>query len=107
MKRFYYCPACGKETVVTSEKDNPYRGEDTIINIRDGYGRPIHHYKCECGNYLAGCMDLSGFDDHGPEYAKSIIKDYQRDGELLGEDGKKWFADAKKVYDTMHTNLRA
>lgn len=103
MKKFYYCPSCGKETVVTNNRENPYRGEDTILNIRDGFGRSIRHYKCECGNYLAGCMNIEGFDDHGVDYAKSIIKGYQRDGKLLGADGEKWFADAKKVYNTMHS----
>lgn len=102
MKRFYYCPSCGKEQIVTDQKVRPYRGEETILNIRDGYGRPITHYKCECGNYLAGSMDLSGFDDHGVDYAKDVIQGYQADGHYIGRDKDAWLEAAKKAYHTMH-----
>lgn len=102
MKRFYYCPSCGKEQIVTDPKVRPYHGEETILNIRDGYGRPITHYKCECGNYLAGSMDLSGFDDSAVGYAKSVIQGYQADGHYIGRDKNAWLETAKKVYDTMH-----
>lgn len=75
--RLFYCPMCGKEEI---RNDNPYNDEKTIVNMRDGYGRPITHYKCECGNYLAGSMSVSGFDEHTIKYYKDIIKGYNEGG---------------------------
>lgn len=71
--RLFYCPRCQREQKLTS---NPYKREETIINIRDGYGRPIRHYKCECGYYLAGSMDISGYDESDISYAKNVISLY-------------------------------
>lgn len=62
MPRLFYCPECGKEQILNN---NPYEKEKTIINIRDGYGRPITHYKCECGNYFAGNMVRNDFSIGG------------------------------------------
>lgn len=77
--RLFYCPKCKKEEI---RSDNPYRGEETITNMRDGYGRPIRHYKCECGNYLAGSMDVNGFvdDSNAILYYKDIIESYNPGG---------------------------
>ena len=77
MPRLFYCPECGKQQILN---DNPYIKEKTIINMRDGYGRPITHYKCECGNYLPGSIDVSGWGDDGIEYAKETIVGYNRGG---------------------------
>lgn len=77
--RLFYCPKCGKEQI---SKEDLYKGEYSINNMRDGYGRPIRHYKCECGNYLAGSMDVSGWEDDecSITYAKETIKGYNPGG---------------------------
>lgn len=79
MMRLFYCPECNKEEI---RNDDPYKNEYTISNMRDGYGRPIRHYKCECGNYLAGSMDVDGWvdDKDAIEYCKVTIKGYNRGG---------------------------
>jgi len=83
MSRLFYCPECGKEEI---KNDNPYRGEETITNMRDGYGRPISHYKCECGNYLAGSIDVNGWIDDKEQisYCKEIIEGYNKGGCYYG-----------------------
>ena len=45
----------------------------------------IKHYKCECGNYLAGSMNISGYEDNKDfiEYCKYLIKEYNKDGVFL------------------------
>lgn len=77
--RLFYCPECGKEEI---RSDDPYINEHTISNIRDGYGRPIQHYKCECGNYLAGSMNIGGWeaDENAIKYCKETIRGYNRGG---------------------------
>lgn len=77
--RLFYCPKCKKEE---TREDNPYRYEETIINMRDGWGRPIQHYKCECGNYLAGSMDVSDWADDPDAilYCKETIEGYNPGG---------------------------
>jgi len=79
----YYCPKCGKlEMVFDRDK---YRMNGTVTNLRDGYGRHIKHYMCECGNLLAGDMEIRGlmkdeYDYEAVDYAKSIITDYNEGG---------------------------
>lgn len=77
--RLFYCPECNKEEI---RNDDPYKNEYTISNMRDGYGRPIRHYKCECGNYLAGSMDINGWVDDKDAilYCKETIEGYNRGG---------------------------
>ena len=102
--RLFYCPKCKKEEI---REDNPYRYEETITNMRDGYGRPIRHYKCECGNYLAGSMDVSGWVDNQNAilYCKGLIEDYNPGGcyhdGIVGLNGDKsdMYEKAKKVYE--------
>ena len=76
----YYCPKCKKLTI-GYKKD---RDTISFTNIRDGYGRPLHHAKCECGNYLAAYMDFNEKDTRiEPElinYIKSIIEGYNVEG---------------------------
>ena len=81
--RLFYCPKCKKEEI---REDDPYRYEETIINMRDGWGRPIRHYKCECGNYLAGSMDVSDWidDPNAILYCKGLIVDYNPGGCFYG-----------------------
>lgn len=77
--RLFYCPECNKEEI---RNDDPYKNEYTINNMRDGYGRPIRHYKCECGNYLAGSIDVNGWVDDKDAilYCKETIEGYNRGG---------------------------
>lgn len=77
--KLFYCPKYKKEEI---REDNPYRYEETIINMRDGWGRPIQHYKCECGNYLAGSMDVSDWADDPDAilYCKETIEGYNPGG---------------------------
>ena len=83
--KLYYCPNCGKEEI---KNDDLLRNEITLANIRDGYGRPITHYRCNCGNYLAGSINIYGMeDDKGAiDYYKHIIKEYNKGG-CFYEDG--------------------
>lgn len=105
MSRLFYCPECGKEEI---RNDNPYKSEETINNMRDGYGRPIRHYKCECDNYLAGSMDVSGWtdDEHAIRYCKETIEGYNRCGcyyefnmSMNGDDTTDLFERAKWCYE--------
>lgn len=75
--------------------------------MRDGYGRPIRHYKCECGNYLAGSMDVNGWLDNPDAilYCKGLIEDYNPGGcfysGIVGLNGDKsdMYERAKKCYE--------
>lgn len=82
--RLFYCPKCGKEKI----KDSRSPRDITFANLRGGYGRPITHYKCECGNLLAGSMDVTGWEDDKNSiiYAKETIKGYNKGG-CYYEDG--------------------
>ena len=69
---YFYCPKCGFD----KEVDKLPKG--TVANIRDGYGVPIHHYKCEqCGNLDAGFMWQRIGDMNEKVYYRSIIGLYQ------------------------------
>lgn len=69
---YFYCPKCGFEGEV---KKLPH---GTVGNPRDGYGRPIYHYKCSvCSNLDAGFMKEAKGDSSEKEYFKEIIKLYQ------------------------------
>jgi hypothetical protein len=92
----FYCPKCNKEQLLPN---NPYKTEQTIINMRDGYGRVIQHYKCECGNYLAGNMNVTDWDEQGISYAKTIIKDYNENGIYYSPD---MLEKAKCCYEKRH-----
>lgn len=93
--RLFYCPKCSKEEI---SNNDIYRGEYTINNMRGGYGRPIKHYKCECGNYLAGSISIGGHeeDKNFIEYCKEVIEYYNKDGCLYDSD---LFTKAKQVYE--------
>lgn len=101
--RLFYCPKCKKEEI---RSDNPYRYEETIVNMRDGYGRPIRHYKCECGNYLAGSMDVNGWidDPNAILYCKETIDGYNLggcfyDSTVVNGDKLDLYERAKKCYE--------
>ena len=83
--RLFYCPKCGKQEI----KDEYIKKSDiTYRNIRDGFGRPITHYKCECGNLLAGSMDVTTENENNDGfilYAKGVIEDYNKDGNYYEE----------------------
>lgn len=100
--RLFYCPACGKEEI---RSDDPYKTERTVLNLRDGYGRPITHYKCECGNYLAGSMDISGWEEHMIRYCKDTIRGYNKGGSYYANNSSMdgadcdFFEKAKQCYE--------
>ena len=74
------CPKCGKfELNFDRRKNNRQR---TVSNCRDGWRRPIQHYLCECGNPLAGDMNIAeiGDEDGAIEYAKDVIIGYNKGG---------------------------
>lgn len=106
MNRFFYCPQCEKEEIVD---DNFYKQERTILNSRGGYGRPLTHYKCKCGNYLAGAVDAAGLEEDDMAYYRCLIRDYNKGGSLfvtnIDVDGEiiDMFEYAKRVYDAKHT----
>ena len=104
--RLFYCPKCKKEEI---REDNPYRYEETIANMRDGWGRPIRHYKCECGNYLAGSMDVSGWVDDPDAilYCKETIEGYNPggcyyDGMAFNSNESDMYERAKRIYEERH-----
>lgn len=76
----FYCPQCGK----TDLEYNHDKTKFSFGNMRDGYGRPIHHTKCECGNCLAAYISFTKEDvekDIGMmNYVKELIAGYNRDG---------------------------
>ena len=80
----FYCPECGREEM---KNDYPSRKEVTYANIRDGYGRGIRHYKCECGNLLAGSINVYGWEnDIGLiDYSKHVIKGYNKGGRYYSD----------------------
>lgn len=102
--KLFYCPECGKEEI---KNNNPSRSEVTFMNLRDGYGRPITHYKCECGNLLAGSMDVTGWeDDQGLIiYTKETIKGYNRGG-CYYSDGLYERIEKRYKENTMKRGLR-
>lgn len=100
----YYCPKCGKIEIVSEySKYKEYVKERTCANIRDGYGRPIQHIKCSCGNYLAGFISLpEECDSDDIEYFKNIITDYNENGMYFEND---LLQHAIKSYEN-HENFR-
>lgn len=94
--RLFYCPKCEMQQQLNH---NPYRNKETINNMRDGYGRPIRHYLCECGNYLAGSIDITGWDNDGVSYAKELITDYNKGGAFY-EEGL--YEKAEQAYKRRH-----
>lgn len=86
MKRLCYCPACGDSVIITNANEyEQYRQRRTLSNLRDGFGRPITHYKCGCGNVLAGSMDVIGWDDEGVAYARAVIRSYNEGGTCFSQ----------------------
>lgn len=52
--RIYYCPKCGKLQITNLML---YVNEYSCANPKAGMNfMPVFHYRCECGNYLAGMM---------------------------------------------------
>lgn len=93
----FYCPECGKIKLIKEYLEiKKYRNETSFINIRDGYGRPINHIKCECGNYLSGMMYLEKEDSQDIEYIKNIIAEYNKNGNYFNKD---LFFYAKEHYE--------
>lgn len=82
----YYCPKCGKlDTNFKMARDIPRVG-----NIRDGYGHPLYHMKCDCRNYLAAGIHFSkdevDKDQSLIEYIKEVITGYNKGG-IFYHDG--------------------
>lgn len=109
MKMYFYCPQCDNEEI---RNDDPYREEKTIINPRGGFGRALHHYKCECGNYLAGAVQAIGLEEDDMAYYRCLIRDYNKGGSFfvtnIDVDGEiiDMFEYAKRAYDAKHTKRR-
>lgn len=70
---YFYCPKCGHE-----EKGVKKLPRMTVGNLRDGFGTPIHHFKCPmCGNLDAGYMRNSINTEEELKYYQCVIKMYQ------------------------------
>lgn len=69
----------------TMAKDTPRVG-----NIRDGYGHPLYHMKCDCGNYWAAGIYFSkdevDKDQSLIDYIKEVITGYNKGG-VFYQDG--------------------
>lgn len=86
MKRLCYCPVCGDSKIITKSNEYEwYFSRKTLGNLRGGYGRPIMHYKCACGNFLAGSIDVIGWDDEGIAYAQAVIRSYNEGGAYFSQ----------------------
>lgn len=96
----YYCPKCGKiEIVLESSKYKEYMKEKTYANIRGGYGNPIQHIKCTCGNYLAGLVNLpKEYNDDDIEYFKSVVAIYNEGGALFENHLLKYAIESYEYY---------
>lgn len=81
-----YCPKCSK--IVINEK-HMRSDEATWSNIRDGYGRPIYHYICECYYPLAGHICLPDESKETIDYYKGVIDYYSDPDTYIG--GQKQF----------------
>lgn len=69
---YFYCPNCGKEEMVEKIPHG------TMLNCRDGYGMPIHHYECsECHNLDAGYMRQRSASPDEKDYYRHVIEYYQ------------------------------
>ena len=74
-KYYFYCPKCGLEDTTSTALP-----EGTILNVRDGFGRPIHHYECpKCHNLDAGYMRFGSMREtkETKAYFRSVISMYQ------------------------------
>lgn len=76
----FYCPICKKlEMDFKMNSSTPHVG-----NIRDGYGHPLYHMKCECGNYLSAGIHFTKDEvekDLGLlDYIKKVITGYNKNG---------------------------
>ena len=86
-----YCPKCGMFDL--HKNKYPYGCGPTFLNVRDGWGTPICHFKCQCGNDYAGLMyideDLenakSDCAEDVVEYYKDIIRGYNPGGRYTDE----------------------
>lgn len=102
--KIFYCPQCGKiDKNFKYEDREPY-----VINIRDGFGHPIYHIKCNCGNYLAGYMNWSEKDLQNEglyNYIIETIKGYNLNGCFLqDEKQEEWYNYVKEKYEEQKNN---
>ena len=82
MYNIFYCPKCRFE----DKKYKPSMDNLTLLNLRDGYGKIIKHYKCpNCENLLAGHI-VAIRNEVELEYYKTIIADYNEGGSYYDED---------------------
>lgn len=81
-----YCPACG--LFYENSNQIPDGSKVTFSNCRDGWGIPITHFKCRCGNEYAGMMRLRSdyVDVEGlVDYYKDVITGYNPGGIYTNE----------------------
>lgn len=92
--RMFYCPKCGHFELKKNFEENPYKNKLTIRNMIDFSFIPIQHYKCECGNFLAGYFEFvtendikSGYTtDEGYEIFHKLGSNQQEDNILFYKD---------------------
>jgi DNA polymerase II large subunit len=80
----FYCPKCGK--VDMNFNPDKHRDTHTYSNCRDGYGRPIMHFECDCGNLMAGWIITTGCDKDDLEYYKDVITEYNEGGLYVNQE---------------------
>lgn len=102
----FYCPQCGK-TELDYKHD---KLKFSFVNMRDGYGRPLHHTKCECGNYLAAYTFFTkediGQDVNLLDYIKYVITGYDRNGIYYSDGFYEDVEDRAKEYDRQQEENR-
>lgn len=102
----FYCPQCGK----TNPNYKHDKFKFSFGNIRDGYGRPLHHTKCECGNYLAAYISFTEEDvneDVGLlPYIRDLITGYNSGGIYYTEGFYEYVENKSKKYDVKQEKNR-
>lgn len=73
----FYCPVCRKEEILNMSR---YNIPSHTIYISSGGDRPIHHYRCMCGNYLAGSVVVEGLPEEEVKSEKFLIEDDNEGG---------------------------
>ena len=73
----FYCPRCGK---CFTSSDVGIDIENCALGEIDGINNGIYHKKCDCGNYLAGYVDIKPENLFLIDFARSLIAKFNKGG---------------------------
>lgn len=72
----FYCPKCEKCFV----NHNDIIPKNSVAGEIDGIETGIYHVKCDCGNYLAGYMQIEPDSLLLIDYARNHIRRFNKGG---------------------------